>query len=185
MDVTEFQAHIEHARRHHPLQYREPDSLCSDCLAGFVAAVEYYTADFLSGFSLPGSRKFEEWQFFLAEKYRQALAEALQLLIRVHRLRQEYTSAIQYARRWLALDLLDEPAHRQLMRLYAKSGQQAAPVHQYQECVRRLRAELAVEPDEETASSFEAIRKHKFLAGNRFVHQNLTAPGDQSRGSGS
>ncbi len=161
VDVNEFRARIEYAFSHHPPKNRNPDSLCTDCLTGLAEAVEYYTADFLSGFILPASREFEEWQFFQAEKFRQALAEALQILIQVQSLRHDYTSAIHYGRNWLALDPLNEPAHRLLMRLYAESGQQAAAVHQYQECVRRLHTELAVEPDEETTALFEAIRNRQ------------------------
>ncbi len=61
------------------------------------------------------------------------------------------------------MDPLHEPAHRQLMSLYARSGQQAAALRQYQECVRRLQNELGVEPDAETSALYEAIRAHKPL----------------------
>ena len=46
------------------------------------------------------------------------------------------------ARRWLALDPLHEPAHRQLMSLYEISGQRAAALRQYETCRQTLSDEL-------------------------------------------
>ena len=71
-------------------------------------------------------------------------------------------SAIPYARRWLALDPLHEPAHRALMQLYAQTDQQAAAMRQYQVCVDTLEEELGVPPAEETTELFEAIRSRRF-----------------------
>jgi len=47
-------------------------------------------------------------------------------LIGIHSSHNEYEVTLPYARRYLALDLLHEPAHRTLMQLYALNGQQAA-----------------------------------------------------------
>ncbi len=49
-----------------------------------------------------------------------------------------YGKAIRYAQRWLALDPLHEPAHRELIRLYALDGDRAAALAQYRDCVRTL-----------------------------------------------
>jgi len=48
------------------------------------------------------------------------------------------THAIPHARRWLAIDNLDEPAHRTLMELYARTDQLAVAYRQDQECCRLL-----------------------------------------------
>ena len=66
-------------------------------------------------------------------------------------------SAIRYAQRWLALDPLHEPAHRELIRLYALDGDRAAALAQYRDCVRTLSQELGVGPVEETAALFEQV----------------------------
>jgi predicted ATPase/DNA-binding SARP family transcriptional activator len=163
VDVKEYQAHIETVRKHHPkLKSQENTLPCSDCQIALTRAVSLYTADFMSGFSLPGSREFEEWQFFQVENLRQSLADALQLLINGFINQQDYEAAILYGRRWLFLDPLHEPAHRQLMRLYASSGHQSAALHQFEECVRILHEELKVEPDKETSSLYEEIRNRRF-----------------------
>ena len=165
VDVNEFRTQFENARQHsHNLSGAEQIPLCTDCQDSLAHAVALYTADFMAGFNLPDSREFDEWQFFQAENLRQSLAEALQLLIQSHSEQDDYEPAIVYGRRWLALDPLHEPAHFQLMRLYAQAGQQAAALRQYQECVRILNDELAVEPEEETTVLFEAIRTRQFTA---------------------
>ncbi|MBN2390703.1 MAG: AAA family ATPase [Anaerolineae bacterium] len=78
--------------------------------------------------------------------------------MRGHSAQRAYESAIPYARRWLALDPLHEPVHRCLMQLYAQTGQRAAALHQYHECVRVLEAELGLPPSKETTSLYEHIR---------------------------
>ena len=161
VDVCEFQNRIEKNRQ--SLSFAGEEQAASpDSLSELSEAVALYSADFMAGFSLPGSREFEDWQFFIAENLRQTLAEVLKALIVWHRLHDEYELAILYGRRWLALDPLHEPAQRELMRLYELSGQHAAALRQYQECVRLLDDELGVEPEAETIALYDAIRTRKF-----------------------
>ncbi len=61
-----------------------------------------------------------------AEGLRQGLATALERLAQTQRAHGAWEDAIPYARRWLALDLLHEPAQRCLMELYERAGQHAA-----------------------------------------------------------
>lgn len=121
-------------------------------------AVVLYQDDFMAGFSLRDCPAFDEWQFFQAESRRQELAGALAELVEQHSVRQEFEPAIEYARRWLTLDPLHEPAQRRLMELYARSGQRAAALRQYQESQRILDEELGVPPAEETTYLAERIR---------------------------
>jgi len=86
------------------------------------------------------------------------LASALERLVRGCSEQGSYDGAIPHARRWLALDPLHEPAQRQLMELYAQSGQWAAAVRQYEECVRVLDEELGIPPSEETTALFELVK---------------------------
>jgi serine/threonine protein kinase/DNA-binding SARP family transcriptional activator/alpha-beta hydrolase superfamily lysophospholipase len=158
-DVDEFQARLAVVQQHPHTN----GHWCVECAAALKAAVDLYRADFMAGFSLPDSPEFDEWQFFETERLRHLLADALQRLIGWHTNRAEYEAAIAYARRWLALDALHEPAHRQLMRLYAWAGQHAAALRQYQECARLLEEELGAPPDAETTALHEAIRTKQVL----------------------
>jgi predicted ATPase/DNA-binding SARP family transcriptional activator len=127
-------------------------------LGHLSAAIELYTEDFLAGFTLPDSPTFDEWQFFQRESLRQLYGQVLEQLVQAYHSQQAWDQAIAYARRWLALDGLHEPAHRALMRLYAWAGRHAAALRQYQECTRILNAELDVAPEEETTALYEGIR---------------------------
>jgi DNA-binding SARP family transcriptional activator len=89
-----------------------------------TGAGELASDEFMAGFSLADSPQVEEWQFFERETLRQQLTEALQKLVDWQRTQGDFSAAIGYARRWLALDGLHEPAHRELMLLYALAGQQ-------------------------------------------------------------
>jgi serine/threonine protein kinase/DNA-binding SARP family transcriptional activator len=137
------------------------DPLAPERLAHLTAAIELYADDFLAGFTLPDSPAFDEWQFFVRESLRQLYGQVLEQLVQAYRGQQAWDLAIPYARKWVALDALHEPAHRALMRLYAWAGQHAAALRQYQECVRVLDAELGVAPEDETTALYEAIRTRK------------------------
>jgi serine/threonine protein kinase/predicted ATPase len=157
LDVDEFQDRLAECETHgHP-----QDQVCPACLPLLAEAAALYRDHFLAGFTLRDSPGFDEWQFFQAEGLRDELASALERLARGHSDRGEFERAIAYARRWLALDPLHEPAHRCLMRLYAWSGQRAAALRQYGECERVLQEELGVVPEEETAQVYQAIKEHR------------------------
>ncbi len=157
LDVHQFHERLTECQTHrHPLT-----EVCPDCLKPLTAAAALYRDDFLAGFSLRDSPGFDDWRFFQSEGLRRELAGALERLMRGHSARREYEPAIQYARRWLALDSLHEPAQRQLMQLYAAAGQHAAALRQYRECVRVLEEELGVPPLEETTRLYEAIKAQR------------------------
>jgi DNA-binding SARP family transcriptional activator/pimeloyl-ACP methyl ester carboxylesterase len=154
LDVTTFQHHLDKASHHSHLK----DSFCNQCLETLRNAVALYHDDFMAGFSLPDSTGFDEWQFFQREELRRTLSEALISLIKFLIMKGEFTQAIPYARRWLAMDTLHEEAHRVLMKLYTWSGQQAAAMRQYRECERILKEELGLKPEDDTRQLYEAIK---------------------------
>ena len=154
IDVEEFKKRVAECQTHgHP-----PAETCPRCITPLSEATALYRDDFMAGFTLRDCPGFDEWQFFESETLRRELASALEKLVRHHSAQHEYDVATVFARRWLALDLLHEPAHRYLMKLYAATGQRAAALRQYQECVRVLKQELGVQPLEETTQLYETIR---------------------------
>lgn len=120
-------------------------------------AADLYANDFLAGFTLPDGDAFEEWQFFERESLRRELGDVLDNLIKVLITQGDFEAAIPYARRWLALDLLHEAAHRMLMRLYAWTDQWSAALRQYQTCTDTLDQNLGINPDSETRALYESI----------------------------
>ena len=154
LDVEHFR-HLLSACHGHG---HSPQEVCQECLPLLAAAAVLYRDDFLTGFALPDSPDFDRWQLFESEQLRHELASALARLVRGHTAQGEFAHAIAYARRWVALDPLDEPAQRWLMQLYAWSGERSAALLQYQFFVRSLAQELAVEPEPATSQLEEAIR---------------------------
>jgi predicted ATPase/DNA-binding SARP family transcriptional activator len=128
-------------------------------LSTVQAAVDLYTADFLAGFTLHDCPDFDDWQAFQTESLRQRLRAALEKIAWAQAATGNAEQAIATARRQLALDPLDENAHRALMQLYAQAGHQAAALRQYEQCRQILQAELGAPPAEETTHLVERIRR--------------------------
>lgn len=176
VDVKEFLDHIDYVHQHNQShQADKQGSICDVCQARLTQAVELYSGEFMSGFTIAGSREFEDWQFFQSENLRRALSEIFPQLIKWHSDRGEFEPAINYTRRWLSLNFLNEPAQRQMLRLYAWSGQPAAALRQYSEFKRQLQAEFGAEPEEETNALYESILSHKIVQPN-LVSTKKTSP---------
>ncbi len=158
VDAIAFQEKLTFSRSH---AHQSED--CIACQTVLSEAVDLYRGDFLAGFGLPDSLEFEDWQFFQSEQLRQGLTEALKKLGAWHIRKGEFVRAIEYTRQWLAIDLLNETVHQQLIQLYAWSGQPAAALRQYQECARLLEEELGLEPDPETTRLYEAARRRELV----------------------
>ena len=157
IDVDCFQTRLSACRTHgHPTNVA-----CDLCLPLLTEAANLYRDDFLAGFALRDSPAFDDWQLFQAENLRRDFSHVLERLVRYRRDHGEPESAIAYARRWLTLDPLQEAAHRQLMELYARTGQRAGALRQYRECVRVLDRELGVEPLEATNHLYEEIKENR------------------------
>lgn len=157
VDVCRFQELLAASSSHkHPA-----DEVCSSCLSLLTGAMALYQADFLAGFNLPDSPNFEEWQFFQTESLRQELAGGLEKLVRGYSSRGEFEKAIACARRWVALDWLDETAEARLMEVYVWAGQRSAALRQYQSLARQLSLELGVTPGQEIESLYQTIEANR------------------------
>ena len=155
VDSWEFQRCLAECETHpHP-----SSQACPQCLPWLAKAASLYRDTFMAGFSLRDSSGFDDWQFFQSETLRRDLGSVLERLVQGYADLGNFETAIGYAKRWLSLDALHEPAHRQLMQLYALSGQRNAALRQYQECVRILDKELGVPPLEETSRLFQEIKE--------------------------
>ena len=146
VDVAAFRTAIE-------------QSLCgSAAVSALESAVALYVGPFLEGFSLADSPAFEDWIRVIRERLERQALKALQSLTAYHEERGAYARACEYARQQIALAPWQEQAHQALMRLLALNGQRGAALAQYEACCRVLRAELDVEPGEETRRLYERIR---------------------------
>ncbi len=160
LDTVEFRALLDSTQEHGHV----PGGICAQCIEPLSAAVQLYRDGFLSGFTLPDSPEFDEWQYFTAQSLFRQYEDALHRLVRVHERGQNYQLAIDYAHRRSALDQLNESAHRDLMSLHARRGQRGMAIEQYRVCVRVLQEELGTPPLEETVDLYEQIKAGKFAA---------------------
>jgi DNA-binding SARP family transcriptional activator len=135
-----------------------------DCLEHLEKATKLYNGDFLAGFTLRDSINFDDWQYFQTESYKKDLSAVYSQMVPWLYTIEAYDRAIASARRWLSLDILNEEAHRDLMRCYAWSGQHGAALRQYRECVRILEQELGVSPVEETTQLYREIMEKRLPA---------------------
>ncbi|MCP5098146.1 MAG: tetratricopeptide repeat protein [Chloroflexi bacterium] len=158
IDVIRFRELFSASQNHQ----HAADVICADCVEQLTEAVSLYNNEFMAGFTLPDAPEFDEWQFFQANSLRQNLVMVLENLIVYHREQDNFSDAIPYARRYVALDLLHEAAHQSLMQLYAQAGQQSAALRQYEVCRKTLESELGVEPSGETQLLYKGIRSGKW-----------------------
>jgi DNA-binding SARP family transcriptional activator len=152
LDVDEFHNFLSECRSHGHL----PTETCSKCVKPLNAAVEMYGGDFLAGFSLRDSSNFDDWQFYQADSLRRDFTSALERLVRCYSTSGNFESAIMYAQQWLALDRLNESAHRLLMPLYAWNDQQSS-----------------VGPLESTTRLYQAIKEHQLPPSPATKHGSI------------
>jgi DNA-binding SARP family transcriptional activator len=128
-----------------------------DSAEALAEAAEACSGSLLEGFALRDSPTFEQWHTAEARGLDAELTDVLQRLVELLVANRDYTTALRYARRWLDAEPLHEAAHRELIRLYALSGDRAAALNQYRDCVRVLSQELGVAPVDETSALFEQV----------------------------
>lgn len=121
-----------------------------------VRAVALYQGDLLAGLGV-AEAAFEEWLAFERERLRELALETMARLLAHQRSAGAAEAAIRTALGLLALDPLQEPVHRTLMRLYAGLGRRGAALRQYQLCVDTLRRELSTAPEAATRRLYEEI----------------------------
>ena len=154
VDVVRFQKQLQLVHEHDHF----PEMHCLSCLDALTNAVNLYSDDFMAGFNLPDCSEFDAWQDFERESLRHGLGQALHQLTIWHATQRDYVRAINYSRRWLALDPLHEAARRALMQVYAEAGRPAEALRVYEEGVQLLQEELDIAPAEESRQLWQAIR---------------------------
>lgn len=159
IDVTEFQRLLKIG------QAADTQGDLSTARSHLAKAVGLFRGEFLSSFYVKDSTAFEDWQLMVQERLRRQQASALQQLVEIHGILGQYEQAIDYGRRWLALDPLEEAVHRQLMQLHSLAGQHFEALRQYEKCRSVLERELGEKPEEETERLREQIDSRKLLPG--------------------
>ncbi len=110
----------------------------------------------LDGLSVPNA-VFEEW--LAGERARFAeLAGGVYDRLSTARLANEPAAALTAAEAWIALDPLDEAAHRRAMEIEISQGEPAAALKRYKTLSELLDRELGIRPSSETRVLADAVR---------------------------
>lgn len=123
-----------------------------------AAAADLIRGPFLDGFSLDDAPEFDSWQSQESQYWSRQAGHLFERLIRHHVDQQTWTEGIVPARRWVALDPLNEEAHRLLMQLHGRAGERSAALAQFEECARVLETELSLAPEAATIRLRDRIR---------------------------
>jgi predicted ATPase/DNA-binding SARP family transcriptional activator len=136
--------------------------------AALEEVVGLYRGDLLTDLSLTEA-PFEEWLTFERERLHELALEGLSRLLTHQQTAGAAEPALQTGLRLLALDPLQEPVHRAVMRLYVRLGRREAALRQYQLCVNALKRELSTSPEAETTQLYQEILRARSARPDRAV----------------
>jgi DNA-binding SARP family transcriptional activator len=112
-------------------------------------AADLYRGDFLDGVTI-NEERFDQWVLGERDRLHRMALRGHMALFEMQSRRGATDDAIATAQRALRIDVLQEPMHRALMRLYMQSGDLVNALQQYELLAKVLKRELRVEPDAET-----------------------------------
>lgn len=144
----------------------EPDE------TSWALAAKLATDAFLEGFALRDSPVFEDWHIATSDSLRDLASHNLGRLVADAVRRGEWETALSYARRRIQVEPLSEPAHADLIRVSAWSGDRPGALTAYRALVRLLERELGVAPLPETLALHGAIRAGTLAAPSATLRQN-------------
>ena len=130
----------------------------------------------LYGGDLLAEDLYEDWAAVRREKLRMLHEQLLQHLAQLYKFRGDYRLSIERHNLLLAANPSNEEAHRNLMRLYAATGNRHQAMQQYQLCRDALRRELDADPEPATVKLYERIVANSVEA----EPVSLTAVADQN-----
>jgi len=132
-----------------------------------LKASTLYRGDFLDGFQI-NEERFDQWVIAERDRLHRMALRGNMALLEMQSRRGATDDAIATAQRSLRIDILQEPVHRALMRLYMQSGDLLNALQQYETCAKVLKRELRIEPDAETKAlhrEISALRARTSAAG--------------------
>lgn len=134
-----------------PLLRKSPQELTAADVHLLESALTLYRGDLLAGL-------YEEWALREQEHYRSLYLACLHRLVDYYAGRGAYDQAILYAQEMLHKEPLHEESLRDLMRLYASSGQPNQALARYESYCALSQQELDQPPLPETVALAAAIR---------------------------
>jgi DNA-binding SARP family transcriptional activator/Tol biopolymer transport system component len=135
------------------------DALRTTDPKNYEAALSLYQDDLLP------EDLYQDWTTIRREQLRTLHRKLVLKLARLNGTEGVYGQTIERLKELVTRDALDEEAHRELMRLYALTGNKFQSLEQYKRCREALRKHLDVDPDPETIE-----------LGKQIIHGHLQPP---------
>jgi DNA-binding SARP family transcriptional activator/class 3 adenylate cyclase len=126
-------------------------------------AMSHYRGDLLDGFDAR-STAFDEWLTSERLTLRKELSDALNKLAELCVANGDSEGALAATTKLVALEPLNEAAHRRVMELHAKRNSYAEALRQYRVCRDVLRRELDVAPEPATEHLYRDLMKRRRAA---------------------
>jgi len=126
-------------------------------------AMSHYRGDLLDGFDAR-STAFDEWLTSERLTLRKELSDALNKLAELCVANSDSEGALAAATKLVALEPLNEAAHRMVMDLHAKRNAYAEALRQYRVCRDVLRRELDVAPEPATEQLYRDLMRRRRAA---------------------
>ncbi len=139
----------------------------SSLRAQLEAALAVVRGSFLERFVVRDAAPFEDWTRTQREHWQRCIVELCERLSSLQEREGAVAAALETARRWLALDPLNEAAARQLMRQHLALGNRHLALQVYEGLVERLASELRAQPEAETVRQAEQLRQAAVMPGRQ------------------
>jgi DNA-binding SARP family transcriptional activator len=104
---------------------------------------------------------YEEWMLARRRELQDRYVGVLERLSELYTVVGDDRACMDSARKLLAVEPFREAAHRELMRCYARQGQQHLALRQYLDCARTLGEALDTQPEARTVELYEQIRRRE------------------------
>ena len=154
-------------------EQRAAEAIKADDQIAYQEALAIYQGDLLS------EDLYDDWAATRREQLRSDHQELLLKLARLHEANGHYNQSISRFKELLAADPPNEEAHRQLMRLYAATGNRQQALRQHKECCEVLRKELDAAPEQATsAHRHSSARLSRWTLRHGFRGDGGTLPAD-------
>ncbi len=135
----------------------------------WAKAIEVYSGSFLKDLESEDGAEFETWleqeRLRLEELYQQAAEKYAEALEK----QGDVETALNFLRKTLERDPLNEAIHRTIIRLEFNRGNSEAAFEQFEHCREVLQKELGVEPLEETIALLKKLEQGSETQG-KFAH---------------
>lgn len=120
--------------------------------------LDLYRGELLAGMELREA-EFSDWLLVVRNRLRQTACEVAARLADKLVAEDRLEDAIAALDDLLAIDAADEKAHRQLIKLYAATGNRSRALRQYQRCKSVLERELGAAPDARTRALCRRLKQ--------------------------